>query len=232
VILLGGLLAITVLVSPAAAVPPDDDVALIQEHLQALVEPVLRVAQDERVRWLVRGEAMRQVYGDTSVLLSTFISEAEQARIFSRNDPDWQRLKQEVAGFRGINGNAYDAQIYIPYLDAILIPGALTVAVASADGSGIPAGHQLDGYREVITLDVPIDECYMRTHEVWILSIHEPAGDSLEIRAVRADPAGVTGKSGARVMGPMIKCDSVKLDSPSRLAYPPPATLGAVVADQ
>jgi hypothetical protein len=224
VILLGGMLALGALINPAAAasVPPDQDDVLVQEHLQALLRPVLAVAQDTQVQWLVRSEVMRQFDGDTEVLLSTFISEAEESMIVDPNDPDWQALKNEVAAFADINGFAHDPQIYIPNIDTGVNPGStVTVVVAPAEDSVISVpGYQLDGYRQVVTLDTSIDEPYARTNEVWVLSVNEPAdiggaGETLQSGATGT----VTGKSPARVMGPMVTCNSTGLRNNRGLEY-------------
>ncbi|GIJ19796.1 hypothetical protein Vlu01_04200 [Micromonospora lutea] len=160
--------------APAAALPPTLEVQ-IHSRLQNLLNPVLSVAADTQVRTLVRNAAARQFDGDTNALWSTVIREAEESRIVNPNASNWLALKNAVAQFQSINGYAYDPQVYIPNLDEVIIPtSSVTLAVAPADEAATSAtGYRVDQYGNVEILATPINEAYVETNEVWVLSVNE-----------------------------------------------------------
>lgn len=163
----------------AAAAPAPPPIPWIQielhNRLQNLLGPALRVAgSNTQVRAVVRYMVGWQFDGDTNALWSDIISEAEASDIVDPWDPDWVALKNAVAQFQNVDGYNYDPQVYIPNYDEGIVPAStVTMAVAPADETATSTtGYQLDwggGAMPVAT----IDEAYVATNEVWVLSVNE-----------------------------------------------------------
>jgi hypothetical protein len=182
--------------APTSAVccaPPEDDIA-IEQQLNNLLTPALSISRDTNMRWLIRNIVARQFDGDTNALFSTIIQEAEESRIVDPNDPAWISLKYYVSQFQNINGWAYQPQIYIPDFDEGVQPqDDVVMAVAPADETlEATTGYRIDDIGLIYPLSTPIDEFYMQTYEVWILSVNEPLPSSEPPLTV----AGTTGTSG------------------------------------
>ncbi len=182
---------------PAVIAPtaPSDPV---EQKLSALLRPALTVAQDTQVRALVRNAAGRRLSGDSEVLLSTVISEAEQSRIVNPSAPDWVAFKNAVASFANINGHRYEPQVLIPnYGEGIVIGSTVTMVHAPANESLTT----LTGYRMAggaLTPVAGIDEAYSETNEVWVLSTHERVPT---VASVASTATSVAQQRGAAVDG-------------------------------
>ncbi|MDG4828740.1 discoidin domain-containing protein [Solwaraspora sp. WMMD1047] len=210
--------------APAAAVPSIE--VQINGRLQNLLAPALAAAGDTQVRTLVRSVAARQFDGDTNALWSTVIREAEESRIVVPTDPGWVALKNAVALFQNIGGYAYDPQVYIPNQDEGIVPAAtVTMVVAPADENAASAtGYRLGSSGELVALPTPIDETYVETNEVWVLSVNERINTGPEPRPVAATAAtaadAAPGSDIARIepggaevaaAGPMAACNPTGL---------------------
>ncbi|TDC80866.1 hypothetical protein E1193_16410 [Micromonospora sp. KC606] len=177
---------------PAAAPAPVPALELaIESRLDQLLRPTLWVGADVNLRWLVRNMAARQVDGDTEVLLSRVIAEAEASNLVDTNFPLWLELKYQVANFV-VDGFRYEPQIYIPNQDdGVLATDRIEVALRPANRSAQTAQtYWFDTYLNVAPLNV-IDEAYVEAHEVWVLSVHERAdygSDTLAEPATKAAP--------------------------------------------
>ncbi len=178
-------------VTPAACCAPPNDDIVIEQHLTNLLTPALSISRDTNMRWLIRNIVARQFDGDTNALFSTIIQEAEESPIVDPNDPAWVSLKYYVSQFQNINGWAYQPQIYIPDFDEGVQPqDDVVMAVAPADETlEATTGWRIDDIGLIYPLSTPIDEAYMETYEVWILSVNEPLPSTDPQLAV----AGATG---------------------------------------
>jgi hypothetical protein len=167
--------ATTAAAPTACCAPPNDNVA-IEQHLNNLLTPALSISRDTNLRWLIRSIVSRQFDGDTNALFSTIIQEAEESYLVDPNDPSWIALKYYVSQFQNINGWAYEPQIYIPDYDEFVQPqDDVVMAVAPADENlEATTGYRIDDIGLIYPISDPIDETYMETYEVWILSVNEP----------------------------------------------------------
>jgi hypothetical protein len=215
--LLGVALAVTATAGPAAAsgdaapgdtpapassmvIPPPNGTELqIESALYELMVPALMVAADTQVRTLMRNAVGRQFDGDTNALWSTVIQEAEESQVVDPNAPEWVALKNEVAQFGNINGFAYDPQVYIPNFGEGALPSStVEMAVAPADELAASAtGYWMDANGQFHTT-APIDEAYVATHEVWVLSVNERiivGGPPVAVQPA-SGPTGAAAKAG------------------------------------
>ncbi|MEJ2855283.1 MULTISPECIES: discoidin domain-containing protein [unclassified Saccharothrix] len=169
---------------------------MIAQRLQTMVQPVLTaVAADTQVRALVRTIAARQFDGDTNALLSTVVREAEESRIVNPTEPRWVALKNGIAQLANVNGFAYNPQIYIPNQDEGVLAGdSVVVAVAPADESltTVP-GYVLNSAGQVQQTPTAIDEAYVETKEVWVLSVNESAPTNPTTTTLEAVPLSEAG---------------------------------------
>lgn len=167
---------------PAHAAPPVGDDAIISAQLQALVSPALAVAQNMLVRNLVRDAALEQFDGDTNVLLTDVVRRSEEEGIVDPNDDGWVQFKNGVSNFAPVGGHPYKPQIYIPNLDGTAVPGdSIIMAVQPADGAATSLpGYELNYDGQVSTVSFPIDEAYVDTHEVWVLTVNEESDPPTE----------------------------------------------------
>ncbi|GAA0915030.1 discoidin domain-containing protein [Virgisporangium aurantiacum] len=185
----------------AAIIPPPTTETQIYSRLSQLLTPALRsVAGDTQVRTLTRTVAARQFDGDTNALLSTVVQEAEESHVVDPNAPDWVALKNSIAQFGNINGYSFDPQVYIPNLDEGIVPAAtVEIVVSPLDESAASAeSYVLDGNGNAVPSGHLVDETYVETHEVWVLSVNE--------RITTGGPPVLTGEVVAvpapRVFGP------------------------------
>jgi hypothetical protein len=180
---LAGALAAMTPVAPAlaepagaAVIPPPTTETLIYSRLSNLLTPALRsVAGDTQVRTLVRNIAAGQFDGDTNALLSNVVQAAEQSHVVDPNASDWVALKDAIAQFANLNGYNYDPQVYIPNLDEGIVPAAtVEIVVAPLDESANSAdSYVLDSSGNAAPSGHVVDETYVETHEVWVLSVNE-----------------------------------------------------------
>ncbi|WP_165945167.1 discoidin domain-containing protein [Micromonospora sp. KC723] len=210
--LLGVALVATTVASPAhageeraaapAAVPSPPQVEVqIHSRLQNLLTPALSAAADTQVRALVRNIVARQFDGDTNALWSTVIQEAEESYIVDPYASDWLALKDAVAQFHNIDGYRFDPQVYIPNFDEGIVPAStVTMAVAPADQNATSTtGYRLDQSGNVETISSPIDETYVETNEVWVLSVNERI-DTGEAAHIADSPAPGKVKKGSQAV--------------------------------
>ncbi|MEV1119215.1 discoidin domain-containing protein [Actinosynnema sp. NPDC049800] len=183
---------------PAAAAPTDDTV--INQKLQALVQPVLTASADSRLRALVRYLASTRSHGDTDALLREVVEAAEDSYVVNPYEPWWVELKTAVAGLRSVNGFAYDAQIHIPDADEGVTTGDdVVLTVAPADERATSAlGYVLSPTGGVRPLPNAIDEGYAAVNEVWVLSVHEPTSALPALQAEEVSGQAVCDPTGSR----------------------------------
>ncbi|NUT51863.1 MAG: hypothetical protein HOV94_31905 [Saccharothrix sp.] len=192
--LLGALLVGSALVAVApatagAAATPTDDV-LINQKLQALVQPVLTLSGHDQLRATVRYLAGTRSHGDTDALLREVVQAAEDSYVVNPYEPWWVELKDAAAALRDVNGFAYDVRIHIPHADGGIVTGdRVVLAVAPADERVTSApGFVLSPTGGVQQLPTAIDEAYATANEVWVLSVAEPA--PAEVPALDAREVG------------------------------------------
>jgi len=176
---------------PGLPIPQND--LILKSKLTDIVSPLLNVAVDTNVQVLVRNAVGRLFDGDSNVLMTDLISEAEASYIVDPNDPNWVAFKNGVAGFANVNGESYAPQIFIPnYEDGVPASSQITMAVYESDLSreALPA-YILDG-GQVRVADFTVDETYAETHEVWVLAINEPVstegGETVAATPLKAEP--------------------------------------------
>lgn len=160
--------------APAPAAVPSLEYA-IESRLHEMLNTTLRVGADANLRWLVRNVAARQIDGDTEALWSSVIAEAEASGMVDTGVWWWRDLKDQVANFV-IDGFQYEPQIYIPNQDdGVYTTDRVEMAVRPADESAQTAqSYWFDTDLSVAPLNI-IDEAYVETYEVWVLSVHERA---------------------------------------------------------
>ena len=160
----------------AAANPVSEHDVLIEQRLQALLQPALTAAQNSQVRALVGNIVSRQFDGDTNALFATVIQEAEESWLVDPQEPGWVALKDAVAQFQDVNGWAYQPQIYIHAFDEGVVPtDQVVMTVAPADETVTSmTGYVLGPWGDAEPLATPIDEAYASVYEVWVLSVNEP----------------------------------------------------------
>lgn len=160
----------------AVIIPPPNTETQLYNRLSNLLTPALRsVAGDTQVRTLVRNIAAGQFDGDTNALLSNVVQAAEQSHVVDPNASDWVALKSSIAQFANVNGYNYDPQIYIPNLDEGVVPAAtVEIVVAPLDEAATSApSYVLDSSGNAAPSGHIVDETYVATHEVWVLSVNE-----------------------------------------------------------
>lgn len=177
---------------------PQNDL-ILKTRMNEIVTPLLHVAADTNLQVLARNAAGRMFDGDSNVLMSDFIAEAEASFLVDPGDPSWVAFKNGVAGFANVNGESYAPQIFIPnYEDGVVPSGQITMAVYESDLSrdDLPAYILENG--QVRLADFTVNEAYAETHEVWVLAINEPVstdgGETVAATPVKAEPVKVEPK--------------------------------------
>lgn len=183
---------------PAAAAPTDD--VVINQKLQALVQPVLTASADSRLRALVRHLARTRSHGDTDAVLREVVEAAEDSYVVNPYEPWWVELKTAVAGLRSVNGFAYEPRIHIPNADeGVTTRDEVVVTVAPADERATSApGHVLSPTGGVRQLPNAIDEAYATTNEVWVLAVHEPTSSLPTLQAEEVSGQALCDPNGLR----------------------------------
>jgi hypothetical protein len=191
------VLAASTVVEPVAAAPTGEQAivpppveAQIESRLNQMTVEALSAGADSQVRALVRNVVGRQFDGDTNALLSTVIAEAEASGIVNPAESWWQSLKSKVANFV-VDGFRYDPQIYIPnYGEGALPQSRVELAIAPADetATAVP-GYWLDANGNVQNTPSAIDETYVATREVWVLSVNERITSGVPLPVAPPAPA-------------------------------------------
>jgi F5/8 type C domain len=149
---------------------------ILRTDLSEMVNPLLRVTANTNFQNLVRNAVGRQFDGDTNALMTDVISEAEAAGVVDPNAADWLEVKNIVARFGNINGQAYQPQIYIPnYDEGVITSNPVTMAVQGSEGQTTLPTYTLDSGGQVVA-HAPVDEAYAETYEVWVLTINDELG--------------------------------------------------------
>ncbi|GLI01454.1 discoidin domain-containing protein [Phytohabitans aurantiacus] len=190
--------------APAAAPAPIPALELeIESRLQELLYTTGRVSADANLRWLIRNVAARQVDGDTEALLSSVIAEAEASGLVNTGEWWWIEFKNQVANFV-VDGFQYEPQIYIPNQDdGVYTTDRVEMAVRPADQSVQSVqSYWFDTDLSIAPLNI-IDEAYVETYEVWVLSVHERidyGGGGSTVVGSADTAAGPAAQSGPRLM--------------------------------
>ncbi|MCP2322103.1 hypothetical protein HDA40_000610 [Hamadaea flava] len=162
---------------------------ILRTDLSEMVNPLLRVSASTSFQNLVRTAVGRMFDGDTNALLTDVIAEAEATGTVDPNAPDWLAVKDIVARFQNIDGQAYQPQIFIPnYEEGVITGNPVTMAVQGTDGQTALPAYTLDGSGQVAE-HAPVDEAYTETYEVWLLTINDGLGNG---DAETATAAGTT----------------------------------------
>lgn len=159
----------------AGDLPVASDESVLKQKLYDVMQPMLSQLQSTSFRNLAYTAIARRFDGDDNVLLTDLIREAEQTGIVNPTAPAWQSLKAQVASFQNVNGTAYKPQLYIPnYQDGAVPQSTLTMVVYETDlnRKQLPA-YQLDASGNLKPFSQLIDETYVETREVWVLSVNE-----------------------------------------------------------
>jgi hypothetical protein len=177
---------------PAPVTLPEDDIA-VKSRLQEMTQPVLSFAQSPAFRNVVDAGVSRQFDGDDNVLLSTVISDAEASGAVNAGSAAWQTFKAQVAEFASINGHSYYPQLYIPNHNDGAVPGAtvtMTVMESDLSRTTLPS-YQVDAGGALVR-GPQVDENYVETHEVWVLSTNERIQDDVNPAAAGTATTGTT----------------------------------------
>ncbi|HEX7152972.1 MAG TPA: discoidin domain-containing protein [Thermoanaerobaculia bacterium] len=186
--------------------------AQVKGMLDNLVSPVLSFSQNPTFRDIVRNGVAAQFDGDTNVLLSDVIAQAEAWGAVDPYSYEWQSFVSQVNSFSNVNGQTYYPQIYIPNYGDVWFPdGNVTLVVVdfNADVESVPA-YQIDAYGNTTYIGY-VDEAYAASNEVWVLSTNERIGmDPQAFRTLRQlDAAGMTSRNASFAKSFAMKTDSL-----------------------
>jgi len=195
-----------------------EQIEYLTSHLTILGKSALQAAKKESFKQELYAEVEKQFDGDYNVLFETLKAKLSNdkglfgARLSGISNED---LEQSLNAFKGIDGDDFFPQIYIPHFEELKEQNIKTnsrvltensdpiIVINIGDGGPIKVpGYRLNEYDDLEDVGFLVDEEYAINNEVWVISLNEryfgevedaawPAEDPTNARVMASPSAAV-----------------------------------------
>lgn len=170
-----------------------------RQHLTTIGIAALQLGGYQNVKQTVHNEVEKQFDGDYNVLFEDLLSKTinkdsnSSSRIASiLSDEDYSAVLAALDAFKGINGEDFYPQIYIPYFETLEEKGESATSFLSEseadpiivvyDGDETKTewtGYRLNDLGELEDVGFPITVDFAENNLVWVISINERMGSEI-----------------------------------------------------
>lgn len=177
----------------------DEQFEYARQHLTTVGLAALRLSRDQSIKQTIYSEVEKQFDGDYNVLFESLLSETmnleenPNSRITSAmSEEDYSSVLDALQAFKGIDGEDFYPQIYIPYYETLEEQGVSAGSrLASSESNPIVViydgdesqtewtGYRLNVANELEDVGFPITVEYAENNEVWVISINERTGSEI-----------------------------------------------------